>query len=312
MLGGTASTSGERMEANRRGSTALRVLLAAICLLISGFATTGRAQERPPAALGRVSTLGDISEVQRTIIANRLEGFLTRAYDLVPRDVYRRAEEAAFQSLDVSQCTEEYCIRKIQELLQVERLFVLQILREQELTQLTLTLIRADSKRVVERISKTCDLAELYDEIEELVEDLIEEDRRIDRAMAGREGGPRIPLEVAQQEEVASVLPTVLLWSGIGLGLFAISEFLDAADLHDQAQTAAQTDPAKSTQLEEDRDSTASAALGAGVVAAGLLTWWLLTGDDDSAARLESWQVAPIVAANGAPLTPGFVVSRRW
>ncbi|MCH7479709.1 MAG: hypothetical protein IIA14_16605 [SAR324 cluster bacterium] len=300
------------MEANRRGSTALRVLLAAICLLISGFATTGRAQERPPAALGRVSTLGDISEVQRTIIANRLEGFLTRAYDLVPRDVYLRAEEAAFQALDVAQCTEEQCIRKIQELLQVERLFVLQILREQELTQLTLTLIRAESKRVVERVCKKCDLAELYDEIEELVEDLIEEDRRIDRAMAGREGGPRIPLEVAQQEEVASVLPTVLLWSGIGLGLFAISEFLDASDLHDQAESAALSEPAKSTQLEDDRDSTASAALAAGVVAAGLLTWWLLTGDEQASARTDGWRLAPILAANGTPFSPGFDISRRW
>ena len=308
------------MEANRRGSTTLRVLLAAICLLTAGFATTGRAQERPAAALGRVSTLGDISEVQRTIIANRLEGFLTRAYDLVPRDLYRRAEEAAFQALDVSQCTEEQCIRKIQELLQVDRLFFLQILREAKFTQLTLSLIRADSKRVVEEVCKDCEIDQLYELIDKLGRQLIQEDRQIEiarvdgRPPTGLESAPRseVALEVAEAEEIGSALPTVLLWSGIGVGLFAISEFLDASDLHDQAESAALSEPAKSTQLEDDRDSTASAALAAGVVAAGLLTWWLLTGDEQASARTDGWRLAPILAANGTPFSPGFDISRRW
>jgi len=149
-------------------------LLLAALLVFSPFSFAA-AQEKPVAALGRIAVLGEISEVQKKIIYTRAESILSRAYDLISREQYARAEEAAFKSLDLSQCTEEQCIRKIQELLQVERLFVLQILREQELTQLTLTLIRADSKRVVEQVCRKCDLAELYDEIEELVAALIQE-----------------------------------------------------------------------------------------------------------------------------------------
>ncbi|MCH8980733.1 hypothetical protein IH922_01800, partial [candidate division KSB1 bacterium] len=76
----------------------------------------------------------------------------------------------AFESLDLEKCTEEECIRKIQEILQVERLFILQILREADFTQLTLNLVKADSKRVAEGVCQDCSISELYDRIDELAE----------------------------------------------------------------------------------------------------------------------------------------------
>ena len=39
--------------------------------------------EKPVAALGRVASLGDVSEAQKSIITNRLEGTLSKSYDLV-------------------------------------------------------------------------------------------------------------------------------------------------------------------------------------------------------------------------------------
>ena len=114
-------------------------LLPAALLLLPLLAL---AQEKPEAALGRVATLGEVSEAQKKIITNRLEGSLPKFYDLVSQEQYARAEEEAFKSLDLAQCTAEQCIRKIQELLQVDRLFVLQIIREEQVTQLTLNLVR--------------------------------------------------------------------------------------------------------------------------------------------------------------------------
>ena len=58
--------------------------------------------------------------------------------------------------------------------------------------------------------------------------------------------------------------------------------------------------------------TTATAALAAGVLAAGLFTWWLLTGDDEGTTQTDGWQVTPIVAANETPSAPGFAISRRW
>ena len=43
--------------------------------------------------------------------------------------------------MDAQECTEEQCIRKIQEMLQVERIFIFQIIKEGDIIQLGLNLI---------------------------------------------------------------------------------------------------------------------------------------------------------------------------
>lgn len=57
--------------------------------------------------------------------------------------------------------SEDRCFRMIQEVLRVERLFILQIIREDSLTQLSLTLIFLDDKRV------KCNVNGLYEKIEQ-------------------------------------------------------------------------------------------------------------------------------------------------
>lgn len=159
------------------------------------------AQEKPEAALGRVAALGKISETQKKIILTRVESQLSRAYDLISQEQYARAEEAAFKSLDLGQCTEKQCIRKIQEILQVDRLFILQIIREEEFTQLSLNLIREDSKRVIERVCDKCSIGQLYNLIDEVATQLIAEDLAIDvKAMVAEQPEPKRALaaEVAQ------------------------------------------------------------------------------------------------------------------
>ena len=69
---------------------------------------------------------------------------------LVSQQDFIRAQIKVFEELEAEECTEEACIRKIQELLQVDRLFSLLIIREGKLTHLTLSLIRQDDKIVRE------------------------------------------------------------------------------------------------------------------------------------------------------------------
>ena len=154
------------------------LLFFLISLLVIPPVGALRAQQKPQAALGRVATLGDISEAQKKIIANRLESRLSQSYNLVSQEQYRKAEEAAFAELDLAKCTEEECIRKIQEVLQVERLLLLQIIREEEVTQLSLNLVRTDSKQIAEDICERCNIIQLYQRIDKLAEQLISDDIR--------------------------------------------------------------------------------------------------------------------------------------
>ena len=196
-------------------------LFLAALLLLPPFALV-QGQEKPVAALGRVATLGEVSEAQKKIIINRLEGFLSNFYDLVSQAQYARAEEEAFAALDLEQCTEEQCIRKIQELLQVDRLFILQIIREEEITQLTLNLVREDSKRVVEKICDRCSITQLYGEINALTRQLIAEDLGVDikELIAAQ---PSAPVQAIQPEEDEGLPLWVWIVGGLALAGLAAS-----------------------------------------------------------------------------------------
>jgi len=133
--------------------------------------------EKPEAALTPIATLGDIPEGERTIIFNGLQSSLTKFYQLVPQETYARAEARAFAELELEQCTEAQCIRKIQELLQVERLFNLQIIREQKITQMSLTLVREEDRIVRNDTCVACGAIDLFKRVQLLVVAVTEADR---------------------------------------------------------------------------------------------------------------------------------------
>ena len=113
-------------------------------------------EQRPVAALGRVAAIGDISDGEKAIIYKRVERFLTERFDLISQEEYLAAEEAAFAALDADECTEENCVRLIREYLQIDLLFAIQIIREQSLTQLSITSFSGESRQVSERAFHTC------------------------------------------------------------------------------------------------------------------------------------------------------------
>ena len=115
-----------------------------ICLLISFPSVVYPA--KPDAAVAPLAVIGDITEPERVILANRFEKLLAQTYRLIPQAQYQKAEKEIFRSLEVEKCTESYCIMKIQELLQVERLFFLAISKIDNLIQLNVTLAREEEK----------------------------------------------------------------------------------------------------------------------------------------------------------------------
>ncbi|MCH8843163.1 MAG: hypothetical protein IID61_09315 [SAR324 cluster bacterium] len=162
------------MNRRRRGSF---VVLGALILAGLGLPATVSGQtEKPVAALARVAVLGDISEVQQRILATRVESFLSDRFELISQEEYQAAEDAAFASLDLDQCTEETCIRVIQDFLQVERLFFLQVLREGSFTVLSITLYTGDTRRTVDDTCDNCSISQLYSKVEILALRLIGEE----------------------------------------------------------------------------------------------------------------------------------------
>ena len=134
------------------------------------------AQDRkPPALIGALVTLGTFTEVQKQIIFNHLQAKLSEKFELVSQRRFEEAQNMAFEELDYDQCTEENCIRFIQDTLQVESFFTLQLVQEGKIIQLTFMMLDLDRKLVKTEICEDCSTLTLNGEVTKLIEKMYEE-----------------------------------------------------------------------------------------------------------------------------------------
>ena len=131
--------------------------------------------ERPETIVIPVGTLGDISDIRKQIIQNTLSQELTKYFRLVPQDKFEEAQEKAFEELDYEECTEDQCIMMIQEILQVENVFSMQLVEEDGDTQLSLTWVGLDEKKVLADFCEGCKTKELNSKIELLVKNMVQQ-----------------------------------------------------------------------------------------------------------------------------------------
>ena len=125
---------------------------------------------KSPAALAPMGVFGEISELEHRIYFNTLQESLSINYSLVSQKLFEQAQEQAFNELDFEECTEEQCFALIQELLQVENLFLFQIVREGTFSQLTLTHIDLDNQRTVRTaFCEDCGIGQINRQIDDLV-----------------------------------------------------------------------------------------------------------------------------------------------
>ena len=144
--------------------------LLSFCLLTTLL--FGQSTDRTEGIVLTVATLGDVTETRRQIIQNTLIESLSSYYRLVPQDKLEEVQEKIFQEMDYDECTEDQCIIMIQEALQVENLFVLQVIGEGNDTQLSLKWVGLDDKKVKTDICKGCGTFELNERVEGLVRNL--------------------------------------------------------------------------------------------------------------------------------------------
>jgi len=145
-------------------------LFLSILLFFSG-ASILHAQEQ--AALAPMGALGNFSEVEKQILFNALQENLSIHYSLVSQQRFETAQEQAFDELEAEECTEDQCFAKIQELLQVENLFIFSIAKDNTYTQLSLTRVDIDGQRTVRTaLCKQCNLEELNAKTADLVQSI--------------------------------------------------------------------------------------------------------------------------------------------
>ena len=151
------------------------LLLFLLLLLIPlSFPSFGQSSERPETIVIPVSSLGEVSEVRKQILQNTLEDELKSHFRLISQERFEEVLEKVFEELEYDECTEEQCIVMIQEMLQVENLFHLQVISDEGDTQLSLKWVNLDEKRVEEDYCEGCGTRDLREMIGGLVEKLAE------------------------------------------------------------------------------------------------------------------------------------------
>lgn len=255
----------------------MRIIAVCFLLLLLIVPASAVAQaEKPDAAVAPLGVIGEIGEGEKNIIFNTLLSLLSSDYQLVSREEYTRAEERAFEELEDEQCTAEQCIRKIQEILQVDRLFVLQVIREQNYTQISLTLARADDKIVKASTCEQCSITQLNKAVEGIYGAIL----AIDLERASPEQPALEPLEESGR-------PTWAVYTGGVMMAFALGLYQDATDLQERsvANAAAaqeEDDPDKYNKAksrQEDAIYYSQLAAVAGIAGATLVAMYLYSGD---------------------------------
>ena len=148
----------------------LLLLLISILLLSSPlFGQSGK----PQTIIVPTGSLGEMSESRIKILEKTLESKLDDYFAIVPKELFEEAQEQAFQELDYDECTEDQCIMKIKELLQVENAFKMELIIDEGDTQISITWNDQDQKRVEEDYCEGCKTKELRNMIGGLVKKLV-------------------------------------------------------------------------------------------------------------------------------------------
>ena len=236
------------------------VILILGIMFISGVCW---AQEKMPAALAPMGALGEFSEMEKQIIFNSLQESLSTYYLLASQKSFEAAQEKAFEELDYEECTEDQCFALIQQILQVDNLFLFSMTREGTFNQLSLTRVDLDSQRLVRTaICEDCGIGDLNSKVDGLVQEIFEEDRDSfeENLVTSNEEEPETEITTEPEPIAESVVSsnkseTSKVWHYTAGGITVISALLSY-----QAASSYNSLSDKNKQLADSYASTGSSA----------------------------------------------------
>ena len=221
------------------------------------------AQEKMPAALAPMGALGEFSEMEKQIIFNSLQESLSTYYLLASQKSFEAAQEKAFEELDYEECTEDQCFALIQQILQVDNLFLFSMTREGTFNQLSLTRVDLDSQRLVRTaICEDCGIGDLNSKVDGLVQEIFEEDRESfeENLVTSNEEEPETeiisePEPITESVVSSNKAETSKVWHYTAGGITVISALLSY-----QAASSYNSLSDKNKQLADSYASTGSSA----------------------------------------------------
>jgi len=152
--------------------TIMKHLLILLSLLLLTSPLFGQS-ERPETIIIPVSGIGDVTNTRKLILENTLTDELKKHFRIVPQEKYEQVLEQVFEELEYEECSEDTCIMRVQEMLQVENVFNLQIIGEGKDSQLNLTWRTLDEKKNETDVCLGCGTFQLNDKVRGLVEKLV-------------------------------------------------------------------------------------------------------------------------------------------
>ena len=130
----------------------LLIILSFLLLSSPLFGQSGK----PQTIIVPTGSLGEMSKARINILEKTLESKLDDQFAIVPKELFEEAQEQAFQEMGADECTENQCIRKIQELLQIENAFKMDLIFDEGDTQISITWNDQGQKRVEEDYCEGC------------------------------------------------------------------------------------------------------------------------------------------------------------
>ena len=150
----------------------MKHLLIILSILLLSSPVFGQS-ERPETIIIPVSSMGDVSDTRKQILENTLTDELKKHFRIVPQEKYEQVLEQVFKELEYEECSVDTCIMRVQEMLQVENVFNLQIIGEGKDSQLNLKWITLDEKKNETDVCLGCGTFQLNDKVRGLVEKLV-------------------------------------------------------------------------------------------------------------------------------------------
>ena len=114
------------------------------------------AQEKPKAIIIKTGSIGKIQKSRVLILEKAFESKLDEYFSIVPKELFEEAKEQAFKELEFDECTDDQCVVKIQEILQVENAFKMELTIEEGDTHVSLTWNNQEKKSVEENFCVDC------------------------------------------------------------------------------------------------------------------------------------------------------------
>ena len=137
------------------------------------FSISQKSEEKSQSIVLPVVSLGDVTETRKRILQNSLEDELKEHFTIISQDLFEEAKEKAFEELDYEECTEDQCIMLIQEFLQVENVFYLEVIGEGKITQMSISWRTLDQNQKETDVCFDCGTFELNGKIKVLIQNLI-------------------------------------------------------------------------------------------------------------------------------------------